>query len=100
MIKSVVKFWGGALDNFGMPANYFSYWIVASPWDQAEDAGVATIVPLGGSTVASSINGAPIQSHYPVLSGGELAAYEKALTALKGVSVHAGLKFDEKKEIV
>jgi hypothetical protein len=94
MIKAVVKFFGAQTDAYGMPTPYFSYLVVSSPWDKL-DSGIASIVPLSGSSnpVASSAN--PISPHHLALSGGEEAAYKKAVAALKSASSHTGLTFHE-----
>ena len=85
MIKAVVKFWGTQNNQFGMPIPYHSYLVVASPWQSATD-GVASVVPL-------SANAPLANQHYPVLQGGERAAFEAAISALKGESGNAGLTF-------
>jgi len=85
MIKAVVKFWGPTRDAFGMPVPYLSYLVVASPWQSASD-GVASVVPL-------SANSPMANQHYPVLQGGERAAFDAALTALKSLPGNTSLSF-------
>ncbi len=85
MIKAVVKFWGATQDEYGMPIPYHSYLVVASPWYSADD-GIASVVPL------SAI--APLtKPHYPVLKGGERAAFDAAIAALKNEVKNKGLTF-------
>ncbi len=85
MIKAVVKFWGPQTNQFGMPTPYHSYLVVASPWQTATD-GVASLVPLS--------TGAPLSNqHFPVLQGGERAAFDTAITALKAEKANVGLSF-------
>lgn len=85
MIKAVVKFWGNQKDNYGMHTPYHSYFVVASPWQAVQD-GVASVVPL-------SI-GAPLsRQHYPVTQGGERAAFDAAIAALKNEASNKGLSF-------
>ena len=85
MIKAVVKFWGAKQDTYGMPIPYHSYLVVASPWHSAND-GVASVVPL--STAA------PLTTpHYPVLKGGERAAFDASIAALKNEPKNKGLAF-------
>ena len=91
MIKSVVKFFGTGTDQFGMPHPFYSYLVVASPW-QAKDSGVATILPLTQPNVVSASTTAP---HHVAMAGGEQAAYDKALAALKEAPEHAGLSLHE-----
>ena len=98
MIKAVVKFFGRDLDNYGMPIPYYAYWIVASPW-QAQDSGVASILPLStGPAVVVSSTGKPVPQHHIAMSGGEKAAYDNAIGALKGAAAHLGLSFLEHRE--
>lgn len=97
MIKAVVHFFGPDTDKYGMPLPYFAYWIVASPW-QTRDSGVASIVPLAAGQVVVSSDGTSVSPHHPVLTGGEEAAFEKAIQALKNAAAHAGLKFREDRE--
>lgn len=94
MIKSVVKFFGTETDQYGMPIPYYSYLVVASPW-QINDSGIASIVPLAQSSVASSSSVAPINPHHIEMSGGEKAAYDKAVNSLKVAAPHTGLSFHE-----
>jgi len=94
MIKSVIKFFGTARNANGMPDPYFSYLVVASPW-QDNGSGIATIISLSESSVLSIANPATVNPHHVELSGGEKAAYDKAVGALKVASLHAGLSFHE-----
>ena len=94
MIKSVVKFFGTAMDQYGMPDPYYSYLVVASPW-QTNDSGIASIVPLAQSNVVSNSVAAPVNPHHVEMAGGEKAAYDKAVNALKAAPPHAGLSFHE-----
>ena len=82
MIKSHVKFWGSGQDAYGMPVPYHSYLIVASPWQT--NGGVASVVPI-------TIDAPLARRHFPVLSGGERAAFDAALTALNVQPENAGL---------
>jgi len=85
MIKAIIKFWGAEQDEYGMPIPYHSYLVVASPWHSAND-GVASVVPLS--------TGAPLSKpHYPVLKGGERAAFDAAVAALKDEPQNEGLSF-------
>lgn len=94
MIKSVIKFFGTKTDQYGMPDPYYSYLVVASPW-QTNDSGIASIVPLAGSNVVSNSVTAPVNSHHLDISGGERAAYDKAVKALKDAPSHKDLSFHE-----
>lgn len=94
MIKSVVKFFGSRTDAYGMPEPYYSYLVVASPW-KTNDSGIASIVPLTQSNVVSDAYSAPVHLHHMELAGGEKAAYEKAVNALKAAEAHADLSFHE-----
>lgn len=85
MIKAVVKFWGASKDTYGMPVPYHSYLVVSSPWNSSND-GIASVVPLSSA--------APLTTpHYPVLQGGERAAFDAAIAALKGMHGNRGLSF-------
>lgn len=83
MIKAVVKFWGSTQDQYGMPIPYHSYLVVASPWHSATD-GVASVVPL---SIAAPLT----TPHYPVLNGGERAAFDAAIAALTREPGNKGL---------
>lgn len=83
MIKAVVQFWGSAQDQYGMPTPYHSYLVVASPWQSATD-GVASVVPL---SIAAPLT----TTHFPVLTGGERAAFDAAIAALSGETGNEGL---------
>lgn len=83
MIKAVVKFFGAEQDQFGMPVPYHSYLVVSSPW-QTPDSGIASVVPLSANAPLS-------KAHFPVLQGGERAAFEAALLALSSEPNNAGL---------
>lgn len=84
MIKANVKFFGEQLSEYGMPSPYYSYFIVASPW-QKKDSGVATILPLTAESPA------PNPPHKIVLKGGAESAYQEMLTVLRLMSQHQGL---------
>ena len=75
MIKAVVKFWGHEKNGFGMPVPFHSYLVVASPW-QTPNGAVASIVPISADAPMSS-------GHFPVQQGGERAAFDAAVAALK-----------------
>ncbi len=77
-----------------MPNPYYSYLVVASPW-QTSQSGIASIVPLSGSNVVSNSGTAPVNSNHVDMSGGEKAAYDKAVKALKDAPSHKGLSFHE-----
>src|SRR3546814_7284406 len=77
-----------------MPDPYYSYLVVASPW-QASDSGIASIVPLAQSDVVSNSNLAPVNRNHVEMAGGEKAAYDKAVKALKAASPHSGLSRSE-----
>jgi hypothetical protein len=94
VIKSVVKFFGTETDEFGMPNPYYSYLVVASPW-QTNDSGVASILPLTQSNIVSNSASAPLNPHHIEMKGGERAAYDKAIKALKAAVPHHGLSFHE-----
>lgn len=94
MIKSVVKFFGDSTDPHGMPVPYYSYLVVSSPW-QTQGSGVASIVPLADGNVVSNSGAAAVNQHQIAMSGGEKAAYEKAVNALKSAATHANLHFHE-----
>ena len=85
MIKAVAKFWGATKDAYGMPIPYHSYLIVASPWN-GTNGGVASVVPLSTSAPLST-------PHYPVLNGGERAAFDSAVKALKEETANSSLSF-------
>lgn len=76
------------------PAKYHSFFLVATPMKHTKNGGVASILPL--TTDSASISG--IESHVPVLEGGEEAAYSKALEALRGNEALSGLEMDEQRE--
>ena len=88
MIKSVVRFYknaqrkpgGSSLFDtaFDEPQIYYSFWIVASPWE-ATDSGIASILPL--TSDSSSLQN--MSKHLVSWSGGEEAAYLLALEYLK-----------------
>lgn len=84
MIKAVVKFFGAEKDQFGMPDPYHSYLVVSSPWE-TPDSGIASVIPI-------SVNAPLLKSHFPVLKGGERAAFDIALQALSHEPKNAGLK--------
>ena len=84
MIKAVVKFFGAERDQFGMPVPYHSYLIVSSPWEMP-GSGIASVVPL-------SVNAPLSKPHFPVLQGGERAAFDVALQALSHEPKNIGLK--------
>ncbi len=84
MIKAVVKFFGTEQDQFDMPVPYHSYLVVSSPW-QTPDSGIASVVALSANAPLSN-------PHFPVLQGGERAAFEAALQALASEPNNAGLK--------
>lgn len=97
MIKAIIRFFGPDVDNYGMPVPYFAYWVVASPW-QSHDSGIATIMPLSTGPVVVSTSGTPVSPHHPVLKGGEEAAFQAAIEALKNAAAHIGLQFREDRE--
>lgn len=83
MIKAVVKFFGAEQDQFGMPVPYHSYLVVSSPW-QTPNSGIASVVALSANAPLS-------KPHFPVLQGGERAAFDAALQALASEPNNAGL---------
>ena len=83
MIKAVSKFWGSKIDQYGMPDPYHSYFVVASPWE-TPDSGVATVLSLSTNSPLS-------KPHFLVTAGGERAAFEAAISSLKGETKNAGL---------
>ena len=84
MIKASIKFFGDSKNEYGMPNPYYTYFVVASPW-QTENSGVATVLPLSAESVA------PNPPHKLVLAGGAEKAYEEVLSALRAMNQHHGL---------
>ena len=84
MLKMKVVFTGEGRDSHGMPEPYHAYYIVSSP-GKLQGAGQATVDPLSeGSSIA--------QTNFVVDSGGEKAALEKALKAIRAEPCNKGLK--------
>jgi hypothetical protein len=86
MIKAVAKFWGTGRDQSGMPEPYNSYLVISSPWE-TQECGIASVVPISGSARLS-------KSQFLADRGGERAAFESAITSLKGELSNAGLRFE------
>ena len=77
MTRGVVRFWGQGRDACGLPVPYHSYLVLASPWE-LQDSGVASIVCISGCSPLA-------QPNILVQTGGEQAAYEKAVGMLQSL---------------
>jgi len=85
MFKAIVTFFGDNLDAFGMPDPFYSYLVVVSSW-KTPYSGVASIVPL-------SLEAPLSRNHFLVTIGGERAAFDAAIAALKAEPGNARLAF-------
>ena len=101
MIKAVIRFYSvpkpyTRLADLPDVENlkYYSFWVVATPWPDSPGGGVASVLPL--TTDSASIAG--LKQHYPVQSGGEHAAYQQAIQALKSNVALSAMTFVEQKE--
>jgi|GEM_PF-3285079 len=91
MIKAIVHLWGQERDIYGMPVPYHGYLVVASPW-QSAGSGLASVVPVSGQPPQK------LSFNFPVLQGGERAAFDAAIHALKSHPAHSGLSFEVHEE--
>jgi hypothetical protein len=103
VIKSVIRLYGvpperqeeaGLLDQLGDEVQTcYSFWVVASPGLTC-NSGTASILPI----TSDSIDLRDISKHHHDMSGGEAAAYAKAIEFLKSHDSLSGLRFFEHKE--
>lgn len=76
MIKANVKFLAPTTDPKSLPNPYYSYLVIASPWEEP-DSGVASAIPMAEESPR------PNPKHVLVFEGGEEAAYRKMLDTLR-----------------
>jgi len=100
MISKIVRFWSEPVSTQGQSLldtsdlsgyKFYTFLIVSSPWEGAPDGGVASIVLIATDSVIK-VN---LQTNHAVLRGGELAAYQKALSSLKSIPELSALKYSE-----
>jgi len=84
MIKANVKYFGKDTDEFGMPNEYHSYLVIASPWE-SKDSGIASVISL--STAAPM----PNSQHVLSTKGGEEEAYNKMILNLQKLTTNQRL---------